>query len=73
MYDFQRPSSIADAVAALANEDAVALGGGQTLIPTMRLRLAGPSKLVSLGGIAEMQGHISGRARSQHWRRDNPC
>ncbi|WP_299350171.1 xanthine dehydrogenase family protein subunit M [uncultured Shimia sp.] len=55
-FDFEKPSSIADAVAALATEDAQALGGGQTLIPTLKQRLASPSKLVSLTGIAEMQG-----------------
>ena len=43
MYDFQfeKPSTVAEAVAALATEDAMALGGGQTLIPTMKQRLAG--------------------------------
>ncbi len=58
MYNFEieRPTTIADAVAALANEEAQALGGGQTLIPTLKQRLAAPAKLVSLTGIAEMQG-----------------
>ena len=58
MYDFElvKPTSVADAVAALGSEDAQALGGGQTLIPTMKQRLAMPSRLVSLTGIAEMQG-----------------
>lgn len=58
MYNFEyvKPSSVADAVVALGAEDAQALGGGQTLIPTMKQRLASPSKLVSLGGIADMQG-----------------
>ncbi|WP_209597185.1 xanthine dehydrogenase family protein subunit M [Ruegeria sp. HKCCSP351] len=55
-FEFEKPSTIADAVAALAAEDAQALGGGQTLIPTLKQRLAAPSKLVSMGGIAEMQG-----------------
>ena len=55
-FEFVKPSSVADAVAALGAEDAQALGGGQTLIPTMKQRLASPSKLVSLGGIADMQG-----------------
>ena len=58
MYDFSfvKPSTVADAVTALASEDAQALGGGQTLIPTMKQRLASPEKLVSLTGIADMQG-----------------
>tara|TARA_B110000008_G_scaffold100517_1_gene103225 strand:+ start:1088 stop:1873 length:786 start_codon:yes stop_codon:yes gene_type:complete len=58
MYDFSfvKPGTVADAVTALASEDAQALGGGQTLIPTMKQRLASPTKLVSLGGIADMKG-----------------
>ncbi|KIC42575.1 carbon monoxide dehydrogenase [Ruegeria sp. ANG-R] len=55
-FEFEKPSTIADAVAALGGEDAQALGGGQTLIPTLKQRLAAPSKLVSVSGIAEMQG-----------------
>ena len=56
-FDVEKPTSIADAVAALASDDeAQALGGGQTLIPTLKQRLASPSKLVSLSGVAEMQG-----------------
>lgn len=58
MYNFEmtRPSTIADAVTALKEEDAQALGGGQTLIPTLKQRLAMPSILVSLTAIGEMQG-----------------
>ena len=55
-FDFEKPSTIADAVSAMTTEEAQALGGGQTLIPTLKQRLASPSKLVSLSGIAEMQG-----------------
>jgi carbon-monoxide dehydrogenase medium subunit len=55
-FDFDKPATIADAVAALGNEDAQALGGGQTLLPTMKQRLAQPAVLVSLGSIAEMRG-----------------
>ena len=58
-FDIERPGSVADAVAALAAEDAQALGGGQTLIPTLKQRLAMPSSLVSLTGIAEMKGVTS--------------
>lgn len=55
-FEFKKPSTIADAVAALGDEDAQALGGGQTLIPTLKQRLAAPTALVSLSGIPEMQG-----------------
>ena len=59
-FDFVKPSTIADAVAALSAEGAQALSGGQTLIPTMKQRLAAPGVLVSLTGIAEMQGVCMG-------------
>lgn len=55
-FEFEAPSSVADAVAALKSEDAQALGGGQTLLATMKQRLAAPSKLVSLSGIGELKG-----------------
>ena len=59
-FDIQRPGSVADAVTALATEEAQLLGGGQTLIPTLKQRLAAPSVLVSLGGIAEIRGVRTG-------------
>ena len=55
-FDIERPSTIADAVAALGADEAQALSGGQTLIPTLKQRLAAPSKLVSLMGVDEMRG-----------------
>lgn len=55
-FDVTRPKTVADAVAALAGEDAQALGGGQTLIPTLKQRLASPAVLVSLSAIDEIKG-----------------
>ena len=55
-FEFARPASVAEAAKALSEEDAQALGGGQTLIPTLKQRLAMPSTLVSLSGIDEMKG-----------------
>jgi carbon-monoxide dehydrogenase medium subunit len=55
-FEFRRPTTVAEAVAALGAEEAQALGGGQTLIPTMKQRLASPGTLVSLTGIAELKG-----------------
>lgn len=55
-FEFEKPSTVADAVAALAGEEAMAMAGGQTLIPTLKQRLNAPAKLVSLAGIAEMKG-----------------
>ena len=47
-FDYSTPASIADAVAALGQEDAKLLAGGQTLLPTMKQRLAAPTVLVDL-------------------------
>ncbi|WP_415918855.1 FAD binding domain-containing protein [Tateyamaria sp. SN6-1] len=55
-FDVEKPGTVAEAAAAMGAEDAQALGGGQTLIPTLKQRLASPSTLVSLKGVAEMQG-----------------
>lgn len=55
-FEFVTPATIAEAVSALAAEEAQALGGGQTLIPTLKQRLASPGTLVSLSGIAELRG-----------------
>lgn len=62
MYDFEfvKPATIADAVKAMSAEGAQALSGGQTLLPTMKQRLAQPEVLVSLTAIAEMQGVCKG-------------
>jgi carbon-monoxide dehydrogenase medium subunit len=59
MYEFNyhRPASVADAVAMLAaNEDAKLMAGGQTLLPTLKQRLAQPSDVIDLGGVAELKG-----------------
>ncbi|WP_425050201.1 FAD binding domain-containing protein [Psychromarinibacter sp. S121] len=58
MYDFElvKPTTVEEAVAALSGDEAQPLGGGQTLIPTMKQRLAMPGTLVSTSGIASMKG-----------------
>ncbi|AVH45408.1 FAD binding domain-containing protein [Agrobacterium tumefaciens] len=55
-FEVAHPSTVAEASELLQSEDAKALAGGQTLIPTMKQRLAAPSRLVRLAGIAEMRG-----------------
>ena len=59
-FEFTNPNTVEDAVKALASEGAQALGGGQTLLPTMKQRLASPEILVSLSGVAEMKGVCAG-------------
>ena len=59
MYDFNhhRPASVDDAVAALSGaSDGKIMAGGQTLIPTMKQRLASPSDVIDLGAIAGLKG-----------------
>ena len=56
VFGFVKPATLHDAVAAMGAEEAQALGGGQTLIPTLKSRLASPAVLVSLNGIAEIKG-----------------
>jgi len=59
MYDFayHRPASLADAAARLKQAaDGQLMAGGQTLIPTLKQRLASPSDIVDLGGIKELRG-----------------
>ena len=59
MYDFNyhRPGSVGDAAAALAKaSDGKLVAGGMTLIPTLKQRLANPSDVIDLGGIAELKG-----------------
>jgi carbon-monoxide dehydrogenase medium subunit len=59
MHDFQyhRPASAADAAGLIASKsDGKIVAGGMTLIPTLKQRLAQPSDLVDLGGIAELKG-----------------
>ena len=55
-FEFVKPSTVAEAVKALGREGAQALAGGHTLLPTMKQRLAAPSVLVSLTGIADLKG-----------------
>jgi aerobic carbon-monoxide dehydrogenase medium subunit len=57
-FEYTRPSSVGDAVRALAEggEDAKVIAGGQSLLPLLRLRLAYPELLVDLGGLGELRG-----------------
>lgn len=55
-FDFERPATLDAALEALGREDAQPLGGGQTLIPTLKARLAQPAALVSLTAINALRG-----------------
>ncbi len=67
MYEtrYSRATSLDDARRRLAEggEEAKFLGGGMTLIPTMKARLAAPSTLVDLRHVAEIKGiAVEGRS-----------
>jgi aerobic carbon-monoxide dehydrogenase medium subunit len=57
-FDYLKPSTVEDAVAALADagDDGKVLAGGQSLLPVLRLRLAAPGLLVDLGGLDALRG-----------------
>jgi len=57
-FSYHRPATVADAVKLLADlgEDARPLAGGHSLVPMMKLRLATPSHLVDLHGVAGLKG-----------------
>jgi carbon-monoxide dehydrogenase medium subunit len=57
-FDYVAPTSLEEALAALAEhgDDAKIIAGGQSLLPVLRLRLAAPSLLIDLGGVAQLRG-----------------
>jgi carbon-monoxide dehydrogenase medium subunit len=58
-FDYQRASSVEDAARLLGQSgEAKILAGGHSLIPLMRLRLAQPSLLVDINGLAGDLGRI---------------
>lgn len=56
-FDYHRPASLRQANNLVAkNPEAKILAGGHTLLPTMKQRLASPSALIDLSGIADLVG-----------------
>ncbi len=57
-FDYRRATSIDEACRALADggDDARLIAGGQTLVPLMAMRLASPTLLIDINGIAELSG-----------------
>ena len=63
MYDFEfrKPITMAGALENLKEAEARPLAGGQTLMPTLKQRLANPSILVDLKGLSSLSGiQVSG-------------
>ncbi|KAA1422895.1 xanthine dehydrogenase family protein subunit M [Mumia zhuanghuii] len=57
-FEYESPSTVEDAVRLLAEggDDVKVLAGGQSLIPVLKLRLAGPELIVDLGRIDGLRG-----------------
>jgi carbon-monoxide dehydrogenase medium subunit len=57
-FDYVAPSSVEEALAALAEhgDDAKILAGGQSLLPVLRMRLNAPEVVIDLGRIDTMRG-----------------
>ena len=59
MYEtnFHKAATAQEAAALLnTSEDGKILAGGQTLIPTMKQRLADPTDVIDLSGAADLRG-----------------
>ena len=54
-FTYETPASVADA-ARLAAAGGKPIAGGQSLLPSMRLRLANPGQIIDLNGIPELAG-----------------
>ena len=57
-FDYVAPTSVEDALAALAQhgDDAKILAGGQSLLPVLRMRLNAPEMIIDLGRIESLRG-----------------
>ncbi len=57
LFDYRAPTTIEEAIAALAgDDDAIVLAGGQSLLPAMNFRVAHPSLLVDIQHVAGLKG-----------------
>jgi len=55
-FDYLAPTTVAEALAALAqSDDAKVIAGGQSLLPVLRMRLNAPDLIVDIGGIDTLQ------------------
>ena len=63
-FTYHRPTTVRQAANLLAkHEEAKLLAGGHTLIPTMKLRLAGPPQIVDMSKIEGLSGiEVKGRS-----------
>jgi 2-furoyl-CoA dehydrogenase FAD binding subunit len=64
-FDYVRPQTLHDALAALRQEDAKVLAGGQSLVPALNMRLVRPSLIIDVNGLSGMNEIVvdDGRVR----------
>lgn len=64
-FDYFRPGTVDEATELLDRfgDDARVIAGGQSLVPSMNLRMATPAALVDIGGIGELVGWTKERDR----------
>ncbi|MEO0829441.1 MAG: xanthine dehydrogenase family protein subunit M [Pseudomonadota bacterium] len=55
-FTYHRAESLEAALALMADDDAMALAGGQSLMPVMNFRLSSPEALVDLNGLTSLAG-----------------
>ena len=55
-FAYDRPKTLDEALGLLVGDDIKVLAGGQSLLPLLKLRLAGASKLIDIGKIRELHG-----------------
>ena len=56
-FEYSKAGSVAEAIQTLQGDpEAKIIAGGHSLLPLMKLRLARPSRVVDIGGIAELRG-----------------
>lgn len=55
-FEYQRPSSITQALQAVVAHNGSYLAGGQSLVQAMKLRMSSPGALIDLNPLADLQG-----------------
>ena len=53
-FEYARPESVEEAVAALTDGDAKVLAGGQSLMPALNMRLVRPARLVDINRVVDL-------------------
>ena len=69
-FDYHKTNSVAEAIQLLdANDEAKLIAGDHSLIPLLKLRLARPTALIDIAGIADLKRRqlTTGQCASARW------